>query len=162
MPKLLVIDDDRSLQAMFEKTFMGTGFEVLFADTIDSALKYIKEESPEVIVIDRYMHREETGIQMVMEGDVGDASCILITASDPSPEFRAEMLSLGFLYVVNKPFSVQEMRAIANRALSHWQTKKCCAANMNIKKSTNVISFSNSSLEKLRSAAAAFKMAVGS
>lgn len=157
MAKLLIIDDDLSLRGVFETAFKN--FEILWAETIDEALKLLKEVAPEVVIIDRYMRGEESGIQMVVEEEVGDAACILLTASRPSPEFRADMLEIGFLYVATKPFSVPEMQAMVNRALSHWRTKKCCSAN--IKKTTNVISFSPTSLEKLRSASAAFKVAVG-
>jgi DNA-binding response OmpR family regulator len=158
MAKLLIIDDDLSLQGVFETAFKN--FEVLWAETIDEALKLLKEEAPEVVIVDRYMRGEESGIQMVVEGEVGDASCILLTASRPNSEFRASMLSLGFLYVATKPFSVPEMQAMVNRALSHWLTKKCC--NANTKSTSSILSFEQTSLDKLRSAAMAFKVAVGS
>lgn len=157
MAKLLIIDDDVTLRGLFEKAF--TNFEVLFADTIDKAIEVFKEDKPEVVIIDRYLSGEEGGIQMVEEGEVGDASCILLTASNVTPDFRAEMLGLGFLYVLEKPFSVTEMRAVVNRALSHWATKKCCTTNFKAK--TSILSFEQSALDKLRNAAAAFKMAVG-
>ena len=157
MAKLLVIDDDLNLRDLFKASF--NTFEVLFAPTIDDAIRILKKDTPEVVIVDRYMQGAEGGIQLVAEGEVGDASCVLLTASRVSPEFRADMLGLGFLYVLEKPFSVPEMRAVVNRAMSHWTTKKCCATNFKAK--TSILSFNQSSLDKLRNAAAAFKMAVG-
>jgi DNA-binding response OmpR family regulator len=158
MAKILVLDDDLSLRGVFNSAFNGL-FEVLWAENVEEAVYLLQTESPEVIIIDRYLEGVESGIQLVVEDKVGDASCILITASNPTPEFRADMLSLGFLYVMTKPFSVQEMKAIVNRALSHWNTKN--GYTMNMRRNTGTIEFPQSSLDKLRNAASAFKMAVG-
>lgn len=154
MPKLLVVDDDVSLRDLFEEYF-GKDYKVLWATSTAEARDQIKDESPEVIVIDKLLGHE-SGTLLVQEGDVGEASCVLLTSFDTSAEFRAEMLGLGFLYVMHKPFSINEFKAVISRAYSHWEDNN----GHRTKRGSNTIMFNPASLQKLKEAAAAFKMAV--
>ena len=67
------------------------------------------------------------------------------------------MLSLGFLYVVEKPFSSIEIQAIVKRALGHCHAKR---QNRKVKSGTE-IRYNPDSFRRLQEAALAFKVAVG-
>ncbi len=51
-PRLLLVDDDRSLRAIARHWLGNAGFEVLDADNVDLALSLVLGKSPDVVVLD--------------------------------------------------------------------------------------------------------------
>ena len=120
MCRLMIVDDDKNMIEILEVIF-GQDYDVVSARSIAEAKKYLVEK-PEIVLIDYYL-QDGTGETLIKDGATGDASCVLITAIDLSAEKKAEMLDMGFLYVVQKPFNTRELTAIINRSYQHWQTK---------------------------------------
>jgi len=76
---------------------------------------------------------------------------VLITAYQMTPEYRAEMLDIGFLYVLQKPVENKELQAVVHRAHGHWKMKQ------DLKRCNGKVrSYSPDSLRKLQEAAASF------
>lgn len=50
--KVLVVDDDRDLTAMLAFALRRAGFEAMLAHDGDSALRFLREQTPDVVVLD--------------------------------------------------------------------------------------------------------------
>ncbi len=52
MSRILVIDDDRSVRHLVEKTFEGSDVEVISAASADEGLRMQRESQPDVALLD--------------------------------------------------------------------------------------------------------------
>lgn len=51
-PKILVVDDDKSLLRLYESALLGRGYRVVCADNGEAALKLAETELPDLIIMD--------------------------------------------------------------------------------------------------------------
>ena len=52
MPKLLVVDDDKNLRLLYEQELAEDGHDVALASSGREALEYLKNERPDLIILD--------------------------------------------------------------------------------------------------------------
>jgi DNA-binding response OmpR family regulator len=149
MATVLVIDDSPGICNIIKGALRKT-HETFSALTLGEAKDLITRVSPQVVLVDQ-MLPDGNGIEFVKSGVVGDASSVLITAHEIKPEIRADLLDLGFLYVVQKPFDIKEIQAIVSRSHKHWETKT------ELRECRTRISFRPESVKKLREAVSAFR-----
>ncbi len=109
--RVLVVDDERSLRRMLERTLTAEGFEVTVAADGGGALAAAERAAPDVIVLD-----------VAMPGVDGLAVCrrlrsrglatpiLMLTARDAVPD-RVAGLEAGADDYLVKPFAVQELVA---------------------------------------------------
>ncbi len=64
--KLLVVDDDKDIVQTLQKRLIQEGYEVAVAYDGDEALVKVKEENPDVILLDLVMPRMD-GFQVIQE-----------------------------------------------------------------------------------------------
>jgi two-component system OmpR family response regulator len=155
MAKILVVDDDPEMHEVLQNIF-GDEFELLRASDTAEAREILREHSPEVAIIDM-MLPGENGDSLVKNGHLPEAACILLTGFSTGPNFAAEMLSIGFLYVVAKPFNPVEIQALVKRAISHLNHRKVAKKSRN----SSEMRYNPDAVQRLRDAVSAFKVAVG-
>jgi two-component system response regulator MprA len=117
--RVLVVDDDRSLRRMLERTLAAEGYEVALAEDGAGALVSCERSAPDLIVLD-----------VAMPGVDGLAVCrrlrtkglgtpiLMLTARDEVPD-RVQGLEAGADDYLVKPFALEELiarlRALARR-----------------------------------------------
>jgi DNA-binding response OmpR family regulator len=52
MPKVLIVDDERSLRTLYQRELEREGYEVLCASTAREGLELIESQLPDVLVLD--------------------------------------------------------------------------------------------------------------
>ncbi len=120
MTKVLVVDDDRRLLRMLERTLIYEGFEVATAEDGQEALDRVYEEQPDVIVLD-WMLPKLDGIRVLeaLRGGEDDTPILMLTARD-AVQYRVEGLERGADDYLVKPFEpielVARVRALLRRA----------------------------------------------
>lgn len=55
MPRILVIDDDRIVSTIIEKSLTSLGYEVITANDGLEGLQFVKMHCPDVVVTDKVM-----------------------------------------------------------------------------------------------------------
>ncbi len=65
--KILVVDDDRDYQAAVRQILQGAGYEVVSAHTKEEGLAALKEESPDLVILDIMMNRSTDGFHFLYE-----------------------------------------------------------------------------------------------
>ncbi|HEX9109407.1 MAG TPA: response regulator, partial [Longimicrobiales bacterium] len=116
MPKVLIIDDERSILDALRILLRGEGFEVAVADSGRDALTRLPELAPDVVLTDIRMPGV-TGMDVlsaVRERDP-DLPVILMTAQ-ASLQSAVQAVNQGAFYYVQKPFGNDEMAALCRRA----------------------------------------------
>jgi two-component system nitrogen regulation response regulator GlnG len=117
MPTLLVIDDEPSILAVFQKTFRSPAFEVVTAQTAADGLEAARSRRPDVIVLDVHLP-DQDGLETYRRLRAVDARIPVIFATGKSTTDTAiEAMKLGAYEYLLKPFELSQLRAVIDKAV---------------------------------------------
>jgi two-component system KDP operon response regulator KdpE len=109
-PKVLIADDEPALRSLLKTNLSIEGFEALTACNGEEALRVIREEAPDVVLLDVMMPVMD-GWQVLQElskSDYRHTRVILITAKATS-EDQLQGWELGCDDYLTKPFDLEVM-----------------------------------------------------
>ncbi|MFO7818990.1 MAG: response regulator [Halanaerobacter sp.] len=111
MGKILVVDDEDSMRMLITETLSLRDYEVLEATNGEDALKIIKEEEPNTILLDLMLPKMDGYdiIQQLKEDDLIDKSKIAILTAKGQAEEKELALQQGADYFLSKPFSPMDL-----------------------------------------------------
>ncbi len=117
MMKLLVVDDDRSVLRLVEKTFAETEITVLAATNAKDGVALISKDQPDVLLLD-IMLPEANGLEMATQIRHLDARLpiIIITAINDS-DTAIDAISRGAYDYLLKPLDKRNLEDAVDRAL---------------------------------------------
>jgi two-component system response regulator PilR (NtrC family) len=115
--RVLVVDDERSMQEFLEIFFRREGHEVVAVGDVDSALLAIENDDFDLVISDIQMP-ERSGLDLLRAGRAlaPEAVFVMITAY-ASTETAIEAMREGAYDYITKPFKVDEIRLTVERAL---------------------------------------------
>jgi two-component system, OmpR family, phosphate regulon response regulator PhoB len=119
MALILVIEDDVDIAAVIEYNLKVAGYEPLPATTAEQGLRYAREASPEMILLDLVLpDRPGTEVCRELKADPNtrDIPIIMVTAKCDEID-RVVGFELGADDYVTKPFSVRELLLRIKRSL---------------------------------------------
>jgi two-component system response regulator MprA len=123
MHTILVVDDDRRLLAMLQRTLSYEGYRVTLAEDGSSALKQVATERPDAIVLDWMLpglDGPEVARRLRQAGD--DVPILMLTARD-AVEDRVTGLDSGTDDYLVKPFAPEELKARLRALLRRAETE---------------------------------------
>ncbi len=117
--KIWVIDDDRAMRWVLEKTFREEGFDVTSFEEAQSALDELPINPPDVILTDIRMPGID-GLTFLgkVKGNYPDLPVIIMTAHSDL-ESAVSSYQTGAFEYLPKPFDIDEALALVNRAILH-------------------------------------------
>jgi len=117
MSELLVVDDERSMREFLEILFTKEGHAVRAAPGAAEALARVQEREPDLVITDLRM-QGQSGLDLLrqLKASAPGVEVIVVTAYS-TDETAFEALRLGAYDYVHKPFQVDEIRVVAQRAL---------------------------------------------
>lgn len=119
MKKILIADDEENLRILVRTTLEDPDYQIIEATDGDEALRLIRQERPDVILLD-WMMPGMTGIEVLqaVKADAALASIpvIMLTAKAQAVD-RERGLQMGALDYLFKPFSPLELLNIVERLL---------------------------------------------
>jgi DNA-binding NtrC family response regulator len=123
MKSVLVVDDEVGARESL-KMVLKNDYEVFLAKDAEEAFLQIKENSPDVILLDILLP-DLDGLKVlgIIKQNDPDSIVIMITATK-TVKTAVEAMKLGAFDYVTKPFDVDELRLIVSRALSTQALKK--------------------------------------
>jgi two-component system response regulator PilR (NtrC family) len=124
VPRVLVVDDERSMRELLEIVLRREGYEVLTADNGRAALSTLERQSVDLLISDIKMP-DMTGVEVLRaaRGIDPDMLAIMITAF-ASTETAVEALRLGAHDYISKPFKVDELKLRVRKALERLQLQQ--------------------------------------
>lgn len=111
MTRVLIVEDDRDIDAMLARGLAAEGFEVAIAGRADEALSHAHDNHPDAVLLD-VMLPDGSGFDVcrsLREG--GFPGAILFLSAKDEVRDRAEGLGLGADDYIVKPFSFDELVA---------------------------------------------------
>ncbi len=123
MRKILVIDDEQNIRRMLTRVLSPEGFIVKEAVNGLEALKRLQEENYSLVLLDLRMP-VLNGIDTLKKIRENDLSLpvIMMSAYGSIPE-AVEAMKLGALDYLIKPFDIDELKIIVNRAIKEYALK---------------------------------------
>ena len=107
--RILIVDDDADIVRIVSAMLAGHGWRVLTAGSGEEALRAVREEHPDLVLLDIMMPRMN-GIEVLREARriAPGMRVIMITAFGDVGSYL-ESMDLGACEYVNKPFETREL-----------------------------------------------------
>jgi DNA-binding NtrC family response regulator len=117
MPTLLIVDDDATIRGMLYDLFSDR-YECNTASSADEAFQYMEVEHYDAIITDIAMPGI-TGVELLKRVQLRDEATPVILISGKGTEHDSQsLLALGAFAYVTKPFSLEEIEQVVERALT--------------------------------------------
>lgn len=118
--KLLIADDDASLRLLVAATFASEEYEILEAGTGTQALALVREQRPEVVLLDNRMP-EMDGLEVCrrikVDPDLADTVVVMLTNA-ASSEDQLAGAAAGVDRYLTKPFSPLQLIETVEAAIA--------------------------------------------
>ncbi len=117
--KVLLVDDDTTLRRTLGIGLRAEGHEVLMAADGRTALQALREDRPDIVVLDLGLP-DVSGIEVLRQLRVWSTTPVVVLSARAESSEKVEALDLGADDYVTKPFGMEELlarlRAAARRA----------------------------------------------
>ncbi|HZJ10040.1 MAG TPA: response regulator transcription factor [Trueperaceae bacterium] len=111
--RILIVEDDVDILRLLSRELQDAGFEVLAYDTGMRGLSAVREEEPDLVILDLGLP-DLSGQEIARRvRRTGDTPILILTAADEVGT-KVEMLNAGADDYLAKPFHVQELLARVN------------------------------------------------
>ena len=115
--KLLVVDDEHLIRWSLEQNLRKQGYEVLTAGTGEDALKLVREEQPELVLLDIHLPGI-SGLEVLEKiKDFDDEIIVIMVTAHGGLETAVNAMRMGAYDYINKPFNLDEMAIVIRKAL---------------------------------------------
>lgn len=109
MSNILLVDDDNSFRERLERAFAGRGYTVLSAAGYEEAMMIIREEKPEMAVVDLKMPGR-SGLELIRDAvALNPEMKIVVLTGYGSIATATEAVRSGALYYLPKPADVDDI-----------------------------------------------------
>ncbi len=115
--RILVVDDERSMQEFLEIFFRSEGYEVATAGDLQSALLHVEGDEFDVVISDIQMPGG-SGIELLHAvGETSPETVVIMMTAFASTETAIAAMKDGAYDYITKPFKVEEVRIVVEKAL---------------------------------------------
>lgn len=111
--KILIVDDSRAMQTIVKRIVVQAGYETAafeLADTGDQALTIIRQQKPDVVLLDWHMPGM-SGLDVLnalREEKIN--ICIGLVTTERTPQKIDAARKAGAKFIINKPFTVEQLK----------------------------------------------------
>ncbi len=117
MQTLLIVDDDKSIRYSLKRMLEGS-FAILTAQNGEEALQRVKENSPDLILMDIKMPGR-SGIEVLKEiKQIDPKSLVILMTAYGTTETAIEAMKYGAFDYIVKPFPIPQMKELVEKAIS--------------------------------------------
>ena len=116
-PRILVVDDERSMRDLLSITLEKEGYDVLTAAGGQPAIEALHRESVDVVITDLRMPKVD-GLQVLrVAKEISPDTAVIVITAMASTETAVEAMKLGAYDYITKPFKLDEVNLIVRNAL---------------------------------------------
>lgn len=121
-PRILVVDDERSLREMLSIVLGREGYEVTTAEDVGTALSHIRRGPPPDVLISDLKMPDGSGVDVLRAlKEQSPGSIGLLLTAFASADTAVEAMRLGAVDYLTKPFDVAELK---QRVARYLETKR--------------------------------------
>jgi DNA-binding NtrC family response regulator len=116
-PTLLIVDDEASLLDFLSLLFQSESYAVETARSVEEARKSLERSSYDLVLCDILMP-DGNGLELLKEIKAnGNHTAVIMMTAYTSTKSAIEAMKLGAADYVSKPFDVDELKIVAQKAL---------------------------------------------
>lgn len=117
MAKILVVDDDRTILHLVGQALSDVGVDVLTASTAADAIKAVREEQPDVLLLDIVLP-ETSGLEAFRQiRQIDPKLPVIFITGEGNSEVAIEAMQLGAYDYVPKPLDLPRLSELVGLAL---------------------------------------------
>src|SRR5260221_8672946 len=109
--RILVVDDEPSIQRILRRNLAISGYEVLVAETGEQALEMVRINQPDLILLDLWLPGEIDGIEVCTQVRQWTQVPIIVLSARTDEKQKVQALDLGADDYLTKPFNNEELLA---------------------------------------------------
>ncbi|HYX92149.1 MAG TPA: response regulator [Myxococcaceae bacterium] len=115
--RVLVMDDERSVQLLLDRVLTGAGHSVSIVESGEAALNQLSAQPYDLMIADKNLPGVD-GLEVLRQARTRhpNLQAVIITGF-PTPESKYQAESLGVHAFVTKPFGILEFLEICDAAL---------------------------------------------
>jgi two-component system response regulator AtoC len=122
--KLLVVDDEHLIRWSLEQNLKKQGYEVVTAGTGEDALRLVREEQPDLVLLDIQLPGI-SGIDVLEKiKDLDDDIVVIMVTANSGLENAVNAMRLGAFDYISKPFNLDEISIVVKKALETSDLKQ--------------------------------------
>jgi DNA-binding NtrC family response regulator len=123
--KVLVVDDEMSVRESFKMILEIKDYEVKTAKDMEEAEAAVKQENFDMAFVDLRFENRDIGLDILAKiKQIKPATEVAIVTAFPSEMTKINATQLGALGYINKPFTMESIYEMVDRALEkHKKTK---------------------------------------
>ncbi len=124
MSKILVVDDEQSMRDFLAIMLKKEGHDVVAAENGSDALKAVQTEIFDLVISDVKMAGMNGIIVLKTVKEVSPETVVIMITAYASAETAVEAMKLGAYDYITKPFKVDEIKLIIQKALEKGHLRK--------------------------------------
>lgn len=126
-PRVLLVEDTRSLAVVYEQYLVQDGYEVQLADCGQQALAQLLASPPPVVLLDLELP-DMSGMDILQQITERQLPCsVVVITAHGSVDVAVEAMRFGAFDFLTKPFDGKRLCATARNALKHQQLSSLVA-----------------------------------
>ncbi len=126
MSYLLVVDDEKDIRDLISQILFEEGHTVKLAHNSASAIDYINSEEPDLIILDIWLKDSEMdGIEILKSVRQNNPLCpVVVISGHGNIEIAVAAVKQGAYDFIEKPFNIDQLLLVINRALEASRLRK--------------------------------------
>jgi DNA-binding NtrC family response regulator len=115
--RIMVVDDEHLIRWSLEQNLKKQGYDVLTAGNGEDALRLVREEQPDLVLLDIQLPGI-TGLEVLEKiKEIDDEIIVIMVTAHGGLETAVNAMRLGAYDYINKPFNLEEMAIVIKKAL---------------------------------------------
>jgi len=120
-PRCLIVDDEKSIRQVLADTLKQEGYEVKTASNGEESLALVVDFQPRVVLLDIRMPGID-GVQVLDKILSDDPTCrVIMLTAHGNLRTAVDTMSRGAYHYLAKPFELDEVVHVVNRASGEWE-----------------------------------------
>ena len=116
-PRVLLVEDTRSLAVVYEQYLAQDGYEVVLADCGQQALAQLLTSPPPVVLLDLELP-DMSGMDILQQITEQQLPCsVVVITAHGSVDVAVEAMRLGAFDFLTKPVNIERLEVLIQRAL---------------------------------------------
>ena len=122
--KILVVDDEELIRWSLDQSLSEEGYEVIKAESGEEAIEKVKDESPDLVFLDLQLPGI-TGMEALQKiKEINPNTTVIIITALGVVEMVVKAMKLGAYNYISKPFNLDELSIMVEKALETGRLKK--------------------------------------
>jgi len=122
--KILVVDDEQLIRWSLEQNLKKQGYEVVTAASGEDALRMVKEEEPNLMLLDIQLPGMNGMEVLEKVKEINEEIIVIMVTALGILETAVKAMRLGAFDYINKPFNLEELAIIIKKALETGELKR--------------------------------------